>query len=145
MTYSWQPSPRRGVRLMLFALAAAIAACSGNDTSTLPTQAALQAKPDSNIMWNFTPVVFGSGSLNSMVSGINDESRIVGVSGNPNTAYNSYTGKCTTTSGTNVFFVCASQPIQQRGTATHTRYGCPERASTHAVTCACWPRAGARP
>src|SRR5579863_204453 len=108
MTYSWQPSPRRGVRLMLFALAAAIAACSGNDTSTLPTQAALQAKPDSNIMWNFTPVVFGSGSLNSMVSGINDESRIVGVSGNPNTAYNSYTGKCTTTSGTNVFFVCAS-------------------------------------
>jgi hypothetical protein len=30
----------------------------------------------------------------------------------------------------------ASQPIQQRGTATHARYGCPGQASAHALGCA---------
>ncbi len=30
---------------------------------------------------------------------------------------------------------CADRPVQQRGTATHARYGCLERASAHALGC----------
>ena len=38
----------------------------------------------------------------------------------------------------------ADRPVQQRGTATHTRYGCPGRASAHALGCPLGPRAGPR-
>lgn len=35
------------------------------------------------------------------------------------------------------------RPVQQRGTATQARYGCPGHASAHALGCIVWPRAGA--
>jgi hypothetical protein len=30
---------------------------------------------------------------------------------------------------------CADRPVQRQGTATHARYGCPGRASAHALGC----------
>jgi hypothetical protein len=39
---------------------------------------------------------------------------------------------------------CADRPVQQRGTATHTRYGRPEQSPADALCCAVRPRAGTR-
>ena len=38
----------------------------------------------------------------------------------------------------------ADWPVQQRGAATHARYGCPGQASTYAPGCTVGPRAGSR-
>ena len=38
----------------------------------------------------------------------------------------------------------ADWPVQQRGTATHARDGCPGQASTYALSCTVGPRAGSR-
>lgn len=120
MMYSSHSLPRRSLGIMLLASAIAIAGCSSNDTSTLPTKATFLAKPDANIAWNFTPVVFGSGDSDSLVTSMNDESRIVGVSGKAGSTYNSYSGKCTLTTGTNVFFVCSKIVERDYPTALST-------------------------